>query len=396
MFEKIVFAPDDPILSVSDSFNNDLRKNKINLSVGVYRDFTGKVSVLDVVKKTEKFLLRNENSKNYLSIDGKTEFNQIVQKLIFGSGHEIITSKRVCTVQTIGGTGALHIAADFVAKQTDAKSVWISNPTWINHKNIFEAAGLKIKTYDYYDVINHNINFNAMLNDLSDSVSGDIIILHGCCHNPTGVDPTTEQWFKISDLCARKNILPVFDFAYHGFCKGINEDFESLRIFSKNNKEIIIATSFSKNFGLYNDRIGACTFVAKNSNNANRIFSQIKAIIRSKYSTPPAHGAEIVTTILSEESLKISWLKELKEMRDRIKYIRKILIERLKKISSKKNFDFIANQNGMFSLSGFTKKQIECLRDEFGIYILNTGRINIASITLDNINYLCDSIVKIL
>ncbi len=396
MFEKITSAPADPILGLADSFRADPRDNKINLGIGVYKDESGKTPVLDTVKKAEKFLLDNENTKNYLAISGMPEFGRVTQELLFGAQHEIVTSKRARTAQAPGGTGALRIAADFIAKQTNAKRVWISNPTWPNHKNIFEAAGLEVLTYNYYDAAKHGMDFDGMLNSLSSAVAGDVIVLHGCCHNPTGIDPTAEQWTKLAALCADKGLLPVFDFAYQGFAKGLDEDAEGLRIFTKNNPEMIVASSFSKNFGLYNERVGACTIIAKDSDNAERAFSQAKAVIRANYSNPPAHGAAVVTTILSDDVLKAEWIQELTAMRERIKRMRQLLVKTLEEKGAKQDFSFIINQNGMFSFSGLTKEQVERLRSEFGIYAVSSGRINVAGLTLENMVPLCDAIVKVL
>ncbi|CAL1329397.1 amino acid aminotransferase [Candidatus Providencia siddallii] len=396
MFEKIIFIKEDPILGVLDDFNSDLRINKINLGIGIYKDNNGKTLILNSVKKAETFLLRDKDNKNYLSIEGIKEFNRITQELLFGFNHEIIISNRACTVQTVGGTGALRIAADFIAKQTKVNFVWISNPGWPNHKNIFKSSGFKVMTYNYYDDVNHNINFDCMLNDLSHAIDGDVVVLHGCCHNPTGVDLNFDQWVRLSEFCSKKNILPVFDFAYQGFYKSLDEDVNGLRIFVKNNPEIIIASSFSKNFGLYNDRVGACTFVTKDNDIANNVLSHIKSIVRSHYSTPPAHGAAIVTTILNNKLLREDWINELTIMRNRIKFIRNKLVEILEKKDVKVDFSFIKKQYGMFSLSGLTNLQIKCLRDKFGIYMINSGRINVAGITLKNIEYLCNSLVSVL
>ncbi len=396
MFEKITAAPADPILGLADSFRADPRENKINLGIGVYKDESGKTPVLDTVKKAEKYLLDNETTKNYLAISGLPEFGRVTQELLFGQDHEIVTSKRARTAQAPGGTGALRIAADFIAKQTNAKTVWISNPTWPNHKNIFEAAGLTVATYNYYDAANNSLDFDGIINSLSAAQTGDVVVFHGCCHNPTGIDPTAEQWSKLADFCAEKGLLPVFDFAYQGFAKGLQEDAEGLRIFTTKNPELIVASSYSKNFGLYNERVGACTITAKDSDNAERAFSQAKAVIRANYSNPPSHGASVVTTILSDEALKAEWIQELTTMRERIKRMRQLFVNTLAEKGAKQNFDFIINQNGMFSFSGLTKEQVERLRAEFCIYAVSSGRINVAGLTLENMVPLCDAIVKVL
>lgn len=396
MFEKIIAASADPILGLADSFRSDTRENKINLGIGVYKDETGKTPVLTTVKKAEKFLLENETTKNYLPISGIPEFGTVTQALLFGEQHPIITDKRARTAQAPGGTGALRIAADFIAQQTTSKRVWISNPTWPNHNTIFHAAGFEICQYDYYDAQNHGLDFAGMIASLSNAQAGDVVLFHGCCHNPTGIDPTLEQWRQLADMSAEKGWLPIFDFAYQGFANGLEEDAQGLRLFIENNREIIIASSYSKNFGLYNERVGACTIVANDSDTAERAFSQAKAIIRANYSNPPAHGASVVTTILSTPALKEEWIEELTTMRERIQRMRQLLVTTLQEKGAKQDFSFIINQNGMFSFSGLNKEQVERLRDEYGIYIVGSGRINVAGLTLENMVPLCEAIIAVI
>ncbi|MGS0626319.1 MULTISPECIES: amino acid aminotransferase [Photorhabdus] len=396
MFEKITAAPADPILGLADSFRSDPRTNKINLGIGVYKDETGKTPVLTSVKKAEQYLLENETTKNYLPISGLAEFGHVTQELLFGKDNPVVTDKRARTAQSPGGTGALRVAADFVAKQTNAKRVWISNPTWPNHKNVFSAAGLEVCEYKYYDAEKHALNFEGMLESLSEVQAGDIVLFHGCCHNPTGIDPTPAQWAQLAEISAEKGWLPIFDFAYQGFAKGLNEDAEGLRTFTKNHDELIVASSYSKNFGLYNERVGACTIVAKDSDTAEKAFSQAKAIIRSNYSNPPAHGASVVATILSNEELKAVWEQELTTMRERIQRMRQLFVNTLQEKGANQDFSFIINQNGMFSFSGLTKEQVERLREEFGIYAVSSGRINVAGLTLENMAPLCEAIIAVL
>lgn len=396
MFEKIIAAPADPILGLADSFRSDPRENKINLGIGVYKDETGKTPVLTTVKKAEKYLLENETTKNYLPISGIPEFGNVTQALLFGEQHPIIAEKRARTAQAPGGTGALRIAADFIAQQTTAKRVWISNPTWPNHNNIFQTAGLEICNYDYYDAENHGLDFDGMLASLSNAQAGDVVLFHGCCHNPSGIDPTEEQWRQLATLSAEKGWLPVFDFAYQGFAHGLEEDAQGLRLFAEKNPELIVASSYSKNFGLYNERVGACTIVTKDNDTAEKAFSQAKAIIRANYSNPPAHGASVVTTILSNPELKEEWIEELTTMRERIQRMRQLLVTTLQEKGAKQDFSFIIDQNGMFSFSGLNKEQVERLRAEYGIYIVGSGRINVAGLTLENMVPLCEAIVAVL
>lgn len=396
MFENITAAPADPILGLADSFRQDPRENKINLGIGVYKDETGKTPVLSCVKKAEKYLLDNETTKNYLPITGIPEFGTVTQALLFGDNSDIITAKRARTAQAPGGTGALRIAADFIAKQTSAKRVWISNPTWPNHNGIFAGAGLEICTYNYYDAENHALDFNGMLASLKAAQAGDVILLHGCCHNPTGIDPTAEQWAQLSVLVKEKGLLPVFDFAYQGFAAGLDEDAQGLRIFAKSHPEMLVASSYSKNFGMYNERVGACTLVAADPDTADRAFSQIKIVIRTNYSNPPSHGGAVVTTVLSDPELKEEWIQELTTMRERIKRMRQLFVNTLQEKGAKQDFSFIIRQNGMFSFSGLTKEQVARLRDEYAVYAVSSGRINVAGLTLENMVPLCEAIVAVL
>jgi len=396
MFEHIAAAPADPILGLADLFRADNRPDKINLGIGVYKDETGKTPVLVSVKKAEQFLLENETTKNYLSIDGIADFARCTQELLFSASSAIVNTQRARTAQTPGGTGALRIAADFIANQTSAKRVWVSNPSWPNHKNVFAAAGLEVCEYTYYDAANHDLDFTALLNSLSAAQAGDIVLFHGCCHNPTGIDPTAAQWEELAKLSLEKGWLPLFDFAYQGFARGLEEDAEGLRIFAANHQELIVCSSYSKNFGLYNERVGAFTLVAANSAVADTAFSQVKATIRANYSNPPAHGAAVVATILSNSELRIQWEQELAEMRQRIQTMRQLFVKTLQEKGAKGDFSFIIRQNGMFSFSGLTKDQVVRLREEFGVYAVNSGRVNVAGMTSENMQPLCEAIVAVL
>lgn len=395
MFEKIIAAPADPILGLGELFRADSRTNKINLGIGVYKDENGQIPLLDSVKKTEQYLLENVPNKNYLSIEGIAEYATGTQVLLFGANSEIIKNSRAKTAQTPGGTGALRVIADFLAKQTSVKTVWISNPTWPNHANVFKAAGLEIKQYRYYNAAEHNIDFDAMLADLGQAKPGDVILFHGCCHNPTGIDPTEEQWRTLADRVAEWDCLPLFDFAYQGFAQGLEEDALGLRIFTEKNQELLIASSYSKNFSLYGERVGACTLVAADSTIAETAFSQIKATIRANYSNPPTHGGAIVATILNNTTLRSMWEEELTAMRQRIHRMRQLFVNTLQEKNAKYDYSFIARQNGMFSFSGLNKDQVLRLRDEFAIYAVDSGRINVAGMTLDNMAYLCEAIIAV-
>ncbi len=396
MFEKITAAPADPILGLTDEFKNDTRPEKINLGVGIYKDESGNTPVLATVKKAEAILLEKETTKSYLGIPGTAEYGLAVQQLLFGANATIISDKRAQTAQAPGGTGALRVAAEFIKRQLGDVKVWISNPTWANHIGVFTAAGLETASYSYYNAETKNIDFDAALADLANANEGDIVLLHGCCHNPTGIDPVEAQWHQLAALCVEKKLLPMFDFAYQGFAVGVEEDAQGLRIFAEQCSELLVASSFSKNFGLYNERVGAFTLVGKNAEQAATAFSQVKSIARVIYSNPPAHGAAIVTQILNDEALRNEWEQEVADMRDRIQEMRTLFVQTLKDCGVDADFSFIERQNGMFSFSGLNKDQVNRLKEEFGIYIVGSGRISVAGMTKNNMLPLCKGIAAVL
>ncbi|MFQ1023698.1 amino acid aminotransferase [Avibacterium paragallinarum] len=396
MFENINAAPADPILGLGEAFKADNRSNKINLGIGVYKDAKGNTPIMKAVKAAEQRLLDVETSKNYLAIDGVADFNARTQVLLFGESSPIIKNQRAKTVQSLGGTGALRIAAEFIKRQTKAQNVWISTPTWPNHNAIFNAVGITIREYRYYDAERKALDWDNLIADLSNAGEGDVVLLHGCCHNPTGIDPTPEQWQQLAEMSAKNGWLPLFDFAYQGFANGLEEDAFGLRTFAANHKELLVASSYSKNFGLYNERVGAFTLVAENKEIAATALTQIKSIIRTLYSNPASHGASTVALVLADPALREEWTNELTEMRDRIKAMRHQFVELLKEYGAKQDFSFIEEQNGMFSFSGLTPEQVDRLKEEFAIYAVRSGRINVAGITEENIRTLCESIVKVL
>ena len=396
MFENIKAAPADPILGLGEAFKSETRANKINLGIGIYKDAQGATPIMRAVKEAETRLLAKENSKNYLGIDGIADYNQRTKALLFGADSQIIAQDRARTVQSLGGTGALRIAAEFIKRQTKAQNVWISTPTWPNHNAIFNAVGMTIREYHYYDAERKALDWDNLIADLSNANEGDVVLFHGCCHNRTGIDPTPEQWKQLAELSVKNGWLPLFDFAYQGLANGLNEDAVGLRTFAANHKELLVASSFSKNFGLYNERVGAFTLVAENSDIAATALTQVKSIIRTLYSNPASHGGATVATVLNDPQLRQEWENELTEMRERIKKMRHLFVQLLKEYDAKQDFGFIMEQNGMFSFSGLTPEQVDRLREEFAIYAVRSGRINVAGITEDNIRYLCESIVKVL
>lgn len=396
MFERITPAPPDAILGLTVAFRNDPNPNKINLGVGVYKDAEGRTPVLHSVKRAEARILETEATKSYLDIDGSPAYAAAVQELLFGAGHEALASKRAVTAQAPGGTGALRVAADFIARVLPGRRVWISDPTWPNHPSIFRAAGLEVATYPYFDAARNGVNFEQMVATVAQIPAGDVLLLHGCCHNPTGSDLTPAQWSQIADLAAERKLLPLIDFAYQGFADGLREDAAGLLAMARPGCELLVASSFSKNFGLYNERIGALTVVAATESDAQSALSHVKQAIRANYSNPPAHGAAIVTTVLSDPALRAEWESEVAEMRERINTMRHLFVETLNEKGVARDFSFIARQRGMFSFSGLDAAQVQALRDRYGIYIVGGGRINVAGMTEANMDYLCAAIADVM
>lgn len=395
-FDKVEAAPADPILGLTEEFRKDPNPNKINLGVGVYKNDAGETPVLNCVKKAEQIILDSEKTKSYLSIPGTPEYGKLVQELLFTADSEIYTSQRACTSQAPGGTGALRVGADFLIQQKIANKIWISNPTWVNHFKVFGAAGFETAQYNYYNPSTHGLDFEGMKASLKQAKAGDVVLLHGCCHNPTGIDPTPAQWEELAKLTAELKLLPFFDFAYQGLGNGLREDACGIDVFAKYHREFLVSSSFSKNFGLYNERVGAITVVSDNAEKSSVLFSQLKIAVRANYSNPPAHGAKIVQTVLSTPALKAEWEAEVAEMRSRIKTMRNAMVQKLESLGVNQDFSFINDQNGMFSFSGLNKEQVARLKSEFGVYIVGSGRINVAGITTQNIDALCNAIAKVL
>jgi aspartate/tyrosine/aromatic aminotransferase len=395
VFESIALAPADPILGLNDAFAQDPNPEKINLGVGVFQDASGKTPILASVKEAERRLLDAETSKGYLAISGSPQYASLVGKLVFGAEHAIAEG-RVATAHTPGGTGGLRVAADFIKQNVPGAKVWLSEPTWPNHPSIFRAAGLETATYPYFDAATNGLAFEKMLAALREIPKGDVVLLHGCCHNPTGVDPTADAWSQIGDVVAERGLLPLVDFAYQGFGLGLAEDAAGVRTLLRPGMEMLVVSSFSKNFGLYNERVGALTLVAKSAEAAQAAFSQIKVCIRANYSNPPCHGAAIVSTILGDAALAKQWEQELAAMRDRINTMRKLFVATLAAKGIDRDFSFIERQRGMFSFSGLKVDQVERLKKEFAIYAVGSGRINVAGMTEANMDRLCSAIAVVL
>jgi aspartate/tyrosine/aromatic aminotransferase len=395
MFELLELAPADPILGLTEAFQKDPNPAKINLSVGVFTDEQGVTPVLKCVKLAEECLLRGETTKSYLSIAGLAQYDHLVQQLVLGSDHPALRQCRVATIQTPGGTGALRVAADFVHQHFPQATVWCSRPTWVNHPKVFEAAGLRVGGYPYLDAAAHALDFSAMLDHLQQLPPGDVVVLHGCCHNPSGIDLSAEQWAKTARVIAEFKLLPLIDFAYQGFGQGLDIDALGPRSVAGVVEELLLASSFSKNFGLYRERVGALSVVAGNANRAAAVLSQLKACVRANYSNPPAHGAAVVETILSDPQLRALWEEELTAMRTRIHLMRRLFVETMHKHAPDRDFSFLLPQQGMFSFSGLQPEQVDRLREEFSIYIVRSGRINVAAITSRNVEPLCRAIAQV-
>ena len=396
MFESISAAPADAILGLTEKFKSDPNPQKINLGVGVYKDAGGSTPILSTVKQAESRLLESQNSKTYLPIHGDPAYALMAQKLLFGDDHEICRSGRAVTVQTPGGTGALRVAAEFIAKTLPSTRVWLSRPTWPNHPHVFGSAGLEVADYPYYDAGTHGLDFENMLAVLHQMSTDDVLLLHGCCHNPTGVDLTLEQWVQVADVVFDRGLLPVVDFAYQGYARGLREDTAGFLQLCRPGVELMICSSFSKNFGLYNERVGALTVVASDADAAQVALSHVKRCVRATYSNPPAHGSAIVATVLGDDALRTAWETEVTEMRERINNMRHLFVETLSEKGVARDFSFITKQRGMFSYSGLNERDVAALRDRYSIYIVNSGRISVAGMTEENMDYLCSAIAAVL
>ena len=395
MFESVQKAPADPIMGITESFNDDSNPDKINLSMGVFKDEAGNTPLLSSVKEAEARIFKQETTKNYSGIEGFPAFGEAVLPFIFGVDHEVISTSRAQTIHTPGGSGALRVVGDFLAKLSPNRTIWVSDPTWVNHINIFETARLEVKQYPYFDKATNGLAFDEMMTALGQVPAGDAVLLHGVCHNPTGIDPDNEQWRKIADLVHERDLLPVLDFAYQGFAVGIREDGEGPLQLVRPGKETLVCGSFSKNFALYNERTGSLTVVAADQQATDIVMSQIKVVIRSIYSSPPAHGGIIVSTILGDAELRKQWQGELAQMRQRIQAMRQLLADTLTEKGVPGDHSFITRQRGMFSFSGLTPTQVQRLRDEFSIYIVGNGRINVAAITPANVDPFCSAVAQV-
>jgi aromatic-amino-acid transaminase len=396
MFTAVEMAPRDPILGLNEQYNADTNPNKVNLGVGVYFDDNGKLPLLQCVQAAEKTMMATPTARGYLPIDGIVAYDAAVKGLVFGADSEPVTSGRVATVQGIGGTGGLKIGADFLKRLNPNATVLISDPSWENHRALFTNAGFKVDTYAYYDAEKRGVNFEGMLASLNAAPAGTVVVLHACCHNPTGYDITAAQWDQVVAVVKAKNLTAFLDMAYQGFGHGIAEDGAVIQKFVAAGLNFFVSTSFSKSFSLYGERVGALSVLCADKEECSRVLSQLKIVIRTNYSNPPIHGGAVVAAVLNNPELRALWEKELGEMRVRIKAMRQTLVDGLKAAGVKQDMSFITTQIGMFSYSGLSKDQMVRLRSEFGVYGTDTGRMCVAALNSKNIDYVCQAIAKVM
>lgn len=393
LLASVPMAPRDPILGVTEVFVADKNPKKVNLGVGVYYDDAGKVPLLECVRRAEQRRVQSGTPKSYLPIDGLQSYDLAVQALVFGAGAPLLKEQRVITVQALGGTGGLKIGADFLKQISPDAQVWISEPSWENHRALFEAAGFRVQAYPYYDPATRGIRFDAMLATLQGLPAGAIVVLHSCCHNPTGADLSQAQWQEVLAVVQARGLVPFLDLAYQGFAEGIDADAYAPRLFAAATSPIFLSSSFSKSLSLYGERVGAFSLVAGSADEAARALSHVKRVVRTSYSNPPTHGGDIVARVLDTPELRALWEKELGAMRERIKAMRKALAEGVQKRSGK-DFSFVLRQRGLFSYTGLTKDQVERLRTEHSIYAIDTGRVCVAALNSGNIDYVADAIAR--
>lgn len=392
LFSSVELAPRDPILGLNEAFGADTRADKVNLGVGVYYDANGHVPLLRAVREAEKARLEAQLPRGYLPIDGIALYDSAVQKLLFGEASPLLAERRVVTAQALGGTGALKVGADFLKRLDPSVPVAISNPSWENHRALFEGAGFEVVDYPYYDAATHGVDVDAMLAGLASLPKGAIVVLHACCHNPTGVDLTPADWTRVIDTVQAQGLVPFLDIAYQGFGDGIEADALAVRLFAEAGVAFFVASSFSKSFSLYGERVGALSIVTGSHDEALRVQSQVKRVIRTNYSNPPTHGAAVVSAVLNHDALRAQWEAELGEMRERIRAMRRGLVERLARHG---DFGFIEAQRGMFSYSGLSSAQVDRLRIEFGIYAVGTGRICVAALNEGNLDRVAAAIAQV-
>ena len=396
IFSAVEMAPRDPILGLNEAFGADTRTTKVNLGVGVYFDESGKIPLLDAVKRAEKTRIETAPARGYQPIEGTPAYNQAVQQLLFGKDSSLLAEGRVVTIQALGGTGALKVGADYLRRLLPNAKVYISDPSWENHRALFEAAGFTVESYPYYDASARGVNFQGMKDCLNALPAGSIIVLHACCHNPTGADLTESQWHEVIDVMKARGLVGFLDMAYQGFADGITEDALALNLLAASGLQFFVASSFSKSFSLYGERVGALSAVTASKDESSRVLSQIKRTIRTNYSNPPTHGGAVVAAVLSSPELRQVWETELAGMRSRIRTMRQSFVEKLKAKGVAQDFSFIIQQRGMFSYTGLSADQVARMQNEFGVYAVSTGRICVAAMNTRNLDYVVDAVAAVL
>ena len=396
LLASVEMAPRDPILGITEAFLADPNPKKLNLGVGVYTDDAGKVPLLECVRRADQAILENQAPWSYLPIDGLAAYDKAVQALVFGADSGVVTQGRGVTVQALGGTGALKVGADFLRRISPNAQVLISEPSWENHRALFEGAGFAVGSYPYYDAATHGLDFAGMAAALGRAPSGTIVVLHVCCHNPTGVDLEPGQWAQVLEIVKARGLIPFLDSAYQGFAEGIDADGAIVREFAQGYSPVFVASSFSKSFSLYGERVGALSVATASTEESARVLSQLKRVVRANYSNPPTHGGKAVAMILTTPELRALWEKELGVMRERIRAMRKALVERIHARVGGADFGFVMRQRGMFSYSGLTKAQVVRLREEFSVYAIETGRICVAALNSQNVDHAADAIAAVI
>ena len=396
IFAAVELAPRDPILGLNEAFNADPRTTKVNLGVGVYCDDNGKIPLLGAVRAAEKARLEAQPARGYQPIEGLAGYNQAVQSLLFGADSDLLKDGRVITVEALGGTGALKVGADYLKRLLPAAKVCISDPSWENHRALFESAGFAVENYPYYDAAGKGVNFTGMKACLAGLPAGTVVVLHACCHNPTGADLSEAQWKEVVEAIRARDLVAFIDMAYQGFADGIEPDALALKLFAASGLQFFVSSSFSKSFSLYGERVGALSIVTAGKDESARVLSQVKRVIRTNYSNPPTHGGAIVAAVLSNAELRKMWEDELGGMRERIRAMRTSLVEKLKARGVAQDFSFVAKQRGMFSYTGLTAAQVERLKTEYGIYAVGTGRICLAALNSRNLDYVAEAIATVI
>ena len=392
----VEMAPRDPILGVTEAFNADTNPNKVNLGVGVYYDDNGQVPVLECVRHAEQKLAESPLPRNYLPIDGLQAYDRAVQEMIFGKDCAAVREQRIVTVQTLGGTGGLKVGGDLLRRINAGAGLWISNPSWENHQAVFEYAGFKVGAYPYYDPATHGVDFDGMIGALDKLPAGAIAVLHACCHNPTGVDLTPEQWERVIEVVNRRRLVPFLDMAYQGFAESLDADALAVRRFTAACPVVFVSSSFSKSLSLYGERVGALSVVTGSPDEAARTLSQLKRVIRTNYSNPPTHGGQAVTAVLTTPKLRSLWNEELGQMRERIKTMRRQLVEKIRAARSDFDFSFIVRQRGLFSYTGLSREQVKRLREDYSLYAIDSGRICVPALNSRNVDYVARAIASVL